>query len=319
MHIKRFMMAATAALALAACGDVESSNPMASAEGGPETGPALATAPVGARWSLYNGQTPTETLDAGSTGGWEVATRFTSSKKGKVIGFRFYRASGETGTNTARLWTESGQQLASANFPSGGAGWTEVYLSASAAASINANTNYRVSVNTNQTQVKTGGGYAFNGALTSGPLYSEGGYYGQPMGSMPNSYSSSYFFVDVIFEEYVPLPDLYVAQVVAFGGTNFQGQEVINVTVCNAGDGAAAASTLRVHTWVAPFTGGGYWKPNADYYTPALNPGGCYTLQPPVNSVRGATNDYQVLTDALDVVYESNEGNNWGRALFSPS
>jgi hypothetical protein len=316
MQVKRYMMAA-AVLALAACGDTESANPMASAEGGPERGPSLATAPVGARWSLYTGQTPTETLAASP--GWEVGTRFSSSGRGKVVGFRFYRASGETGTNTARLWSENGQQLASATFPSGGTGWQTVYLPANSAVSLTVNTNYRVSVNTNTAQVKTGGGYVYNGSLTSGPLYSEGGYYGQPTGSMPTSYSASYFFVDVIFEDYVPVPDLYVAQVVAFGGTNWQGQEVINVTVCNRGDGAAAASTLRVHKWVALFSGGGYWAANSDWYTPALGVNGCVTIQPTVNSVRQATNDYQVMTDVTDVVYESNEGNNWGRALYSPS
>jgi hypothetical protein len=314
MHVKRFTMAALAALALAACGDAESSNPMASAERGPEQGPSLATAPVGARWSLYTSQTPTETLDA--TGGWEVGTRFTSSKKGKVIGFRFYRASGETGTNTARLWTDGGQQLASANFPSGGAGWKEVYLSASAAAAINANTYYRVSVNTNTAQVKTNGGYAFYGALSNGPLYSSGSHYGQPTGSMPNTSSASYFFVDVIFEEYVPLPDLYISGVWAFGGTDYWGNEVIEVHVCNRGDGVAAGSTLRVHHRVAPYSGGSYWKPSSDWGTPSVNPGTCTKLFPYVNSVSQATNDYQVMTDVTDVVYESNEGNNWGRGLY---
>lgn len=313
--MKRYLFVATAALALAACGDTDAGNPVASAEGGPERGPSLATAPVGTRWNIYSGQTPTETLAAAP--GWEVGTRFSTSQKGKVVGFRFWRAAGESGTNTARLWTDNGQQLASASFTTSGTGWQTVYLPANQQVSLTVNTNYRVSVNTNAAQVKTGGGYAYNGALGSGPLYSDGGFYGQPTGSMPTSSSASYFFVDVIFEEYVPLPDLYIPQVVAFGGTNWQGQEVINVTVCNGGDGAAGASTTRVHQWVALYAGGGYWAPYKDVATPALASGGCVTLQPTVNSVRQATNDYQVMADATDVLYESNEGNNWGRALYS--
>lgn len=314
MHVKRFTMAALAALALAACGDAESSNPMGPAERGPEQGPSLATAPVGARWSLYTSQSPTETLDA--TGGWEVGTRFTSSKKGKVIGFRFYRASGETGTNTARLWTDGGQQLASASFPSGGAGWTEVYLSASAAASISANTYYRVSVNTNTAQVKTGGGYAFNGALSNGPLYSEGSHYGQPTGTMPNTSSASYFFVDVIFEEYVPLPNLYVGGIY-LGGKDYWGNEIATIHICNNGDGAAGASTTRMKVWWAPSSGGAWqyrWENN--YPTPAINAGACTPLQVASSSAIGL-NLYEVWADVYDVVYESNEGDNYAYAIWN--
>jgi len=303
--------ALAAALLLGACSD---NNPAAVENGREPTQPKLATAPVGARWSLYGSQTPTETLDAAP--GWEVATRFTSSKKGKVVGFRFYRASGETGTNTARLWAENGTQLASATFPSGSTGWQEVYLSAAAAASINANTFYRVSVNTNAKQVKTGGGYAFVGSLSSGPLYSEGGYYGQPTGSMPNSYSSSYFFVDVIFEEYVPLPNLYINQIVANGGKNISGQEIVSIAVCNNGDGNAAASTTRLRYGWAPPSGGAWsYAPNADYYTPPLNSGACVWLQP-VRSSSIGFNLYEVWADVNDVVYESNE-NNYAYTVWS--
>jgi len=296
--------AIAAALLLAACSD---SNP-ALVEDGPEPAqPSFATAPVGARWSLYTSQTPTETLDA--TPGWEVSTRFTSSKKGKVIGFRFYRASGETGTNTARLWTDNGQQLASASFPSGGSGWQAVYLSASAAASIAANTNYRVSVNTNTAQVKTSGGYAYNGALSNGTLYSNGSHYGQPTGSMPTSSSASYFFVDVIFEEYVPLPNLYIQQVVANGGTNYYNQEIISIAVCNDGDGNAAASTTRLrYAWAPPSGGAWQYAPNADYYTQPIAAGTCVWLQPTRSSSIGF-NLYEVWADVHDVLYESNENN----------
>jgi hypothetical protein len=295
--------AIAAALLLAACSD---NNPTLVQDAPEPMQPNFATAPVGARWSLYTNQSPTETLNAAP--GWEVSTRFTSSNQGKVIGFRFYRASGETGTNTARLWTDNGQQLASASFP-GGSGWQEVYLSASAAASIAANTNYRVSVNTNTAQVKTGGGYAYNGDLSNGPLYSSGSYYGQPTGSMPTSSSASYFFVDVIFEEYVPLPNLYIQQIVANGGRNLANQEIISIAVCNNGDGNAAASTTRLrYAWAPPSGGAWQYAPNADYYTPPLAAGACVWLQPARSSSIGY-NLYEVWADVHDAVYESNENN----------
>ena len=111
---------------------------------------ALAAEAQGPTWTIFTTQTPTETLDASP--GWEVGTRFSSSKAGKVIGFRFWRAAGETGSNYGKLWTNSGQRLKmSKAFPSG-TGWVEIYLDTPV--SITANTTYRVSVNTNTKQVK---------------------------------------------------------------------------------------------------------------------------------------------------------------------
>src|SRR5215207_512919 len=253
--MRRFFVAATAALALAACSDIESGNPL-SVEGGPgERGPALATAPVGPQWSIFTSQTPEQTLDA--TPGWEVGTRFSTSKAGKVIGFRFYRASGETGTNTARLWSNSGTQLASATFTTSGTGWQTVMLPTGSRVSLTVNTTYRVSVNTNSAQAKSPGAFYYGGPVTNGPLTADGGYYGQPTGAMPASESTSNFFVDVIFEEDVPLPNLYVQRITAFGGKNYWGQEIIDVVVCNNGAASAGATTTKLKYWWA---NGGPWQ-----------------------------------------------------------
>ncbi|HEX6371112.1 MAG TPA: DUF4082 domain-containing protein [Longimicrobium sp.] len=296
----RYLAVCASLLATAAC-DGETKNPVA-----PTGEASRVTATANPRWSLYSSQTPTENLDA--TGGWEVGTRFTSSARGKVVGFRFYRAAGETGTNYGRLWTNTGTKLKTSNpFPSG-TGWVTVMLDNPV--EISANTTYRVSVNTNTRQAKTGGGYAFNGPLSSGPLYSDGGYYGQPAGSFPTSSSASYFFIDVIFEEYVAppaMPDLYIGDINPFDGSN------VYIRVCNNGTADAGASYTRLWHWVAPLSGGnGWWKTMVNIATPPIPAGQCVTIVYASSSYYQYRNEYHVDADIGGVVAESIETNNRG-------
>ena len=265
--------------------------------------PSQAQAP---RWTIFTSESPTETLDA--TPGWEVGTRFTSSKTGKVVGFRFWRAAGETGSNYGKLWTNSGTRLKKSKaFPSG-TGWVEIMLDTPV--DISANTTYRVSVNTNTKQVKKGGAYAFDGPISNGPLYSDGGYYGQPIDAMPNSSSASMFFVDVIFDEFVPpppKPDLYVYDINPFDGTT------VNVTVCNAGNADAAASTSRMFHSNSPLPSGPIsWQQTCFILMPAIAANQCATRGCVSSSPAGTHNDYTVDADVNNVVVESNETNNRG-------
>lgn len=257
-------------------------------------------------WTIFTNQTPTETLDAAP--GWEVGTRFRSSKPGKVIGFRFWRAAGETGTNYGKLWTNSGTRLKMSNaFPSG-TGWVTVYLNTPV--TISANTTYRVSVNTNTKQVKKGGAYVYDGHITNGPLFSDGGYYGQPLNAMPTAESASYFFVDVIFEEYVPpppKPDLYIGDINPFSGTK------VSITVCNGGAADVTVNTYtRLAHWVAPLpTGPGWWQEIIDLFTPGPIPvGQCKLVEYTTPSAVGYHHEYHVDADSQNQVSESNETNN---------
>lgn len=254
-------------------------------------------------WTIFTTQTPTETLDA--TPGWEVGTRFRSSKAGKVIGFRFWRAVGETGSNYGKLWTDSGTQLKKSKaFPSG-TGWVEIILDNPV--NISVNTTYRVSVNTNTRQVKKGGAYAFDGPISEGPLYSDGGYYGQPINAMPTSNSASMFFVDVIFEEFVPKPDLYIGDINPFNGNN------VYATVCNMGNTNAGPSTARLFHSRSPLpTGPINWQQTCFMPTPALAVNQCAVVGCVSPSPVGTHNDYHVDADFYNVVMESNETNNRG-------
>jgi hypothetical protein len=180
--MRHSFLAVTAALALAACADTSPTDVQAG------------QAPGLSEPSFYVSQP-----------GSQVGTRFYSSVPGRIVGFRFWRAVGETGTNTVKLWTDSGTQLVSKSIStSTTSGWRPALLKTpfvDQSVCIDANTYYRVSVNTNTKQVKTGGGYSFYGALSNGPLYSSGSNYGQPINVMPTTSSNSYFFVDVVFED----------------------------------------------------------------------------------------------------------------------
>src|SRR5215218_6578285 len=158
--MKRFILATAAALALAACSDT---SPVIDTRSPPADPNHLLV--YGAVQTIFTSETPASTIDA--TGGWEVSTRFTVYADGKISGFRFWKAVGETGTHTARLWTTSGTQLASATFASESAsGWQSVFANKVISAG-----DYIVSVNTNVKQVKSYAYFTNNGPIAHDDLY----------------------------------------------------------------------------------------------------------------------------------------------------
>lgn len=189
--MKRMLLATTAALALAACADA---NPVATKRTPPDPSRLIIYGPV---QTIFTSQTPEQILDASP--GWEVSTRFTLWTDGKISGYRFYKASGETGTHTIRLWSTSGTQLDSKTFSSEtSSGWQTV----TANKIISAGT-YIVSVNTNEKQAKSYAWFTNNGPIEHDDIYADFSYYGQPTGSFPTSGSGSIYFVDVNFRPYV--------------------------------------------------------------------------------------------------------------------
>jgi hypothetical protein len=187
--MKRLLAAAAAALTLAACADA-----------GTPVEPRSPTGPHATKYyyspqTLFTTQTPASTLDA--TGGWEVGTRFTTTREGLLHGFRFWKAVGETGTHTARLWTTSGTLLWSVGFSfETASGWQGT---SSAISLVLPAGTYIASVNTNTKQVKTFGYFTDNGPIVRSYMSADAGAYGQPTGSIPSTISGSAFFVDVSF------------------------------------------------------------------------------------------------------------------------
>jgi len=185
--MRHTIVAAAVALALAACVD-----------GGPllqnraPTGPVSAYIPCQSE-SIFTTQVPTE--QGYAYPGWQVGTQFTAEDSLLITKFRFYKATGETGPHTAKLYTVGGTLVASAGF--GGetaSGWQSTTLVSPVLIPPG---EYVVTVNTNTYQAKSGGYFAFNGSIQRTSLKATGGRYGQPINSYPVNGSSSAFFVDV--------------------------------------------------------------------------------------------------------------------------
>jgi hypothetical protein len=155
--------------------------------------------------SLFTSQTPASLNNSDGAGvHYELGTRFTSTAAGQITAIRFWKDSNETGTHTGRIWSNSGQLLASVTFTGETAsGWQQQALATPLA--ISANTRYVVTVNTGNTYyVATTNGLGSqvaNGNLRS--VVGTNGRYGS-IGQFPtDSWESSNYFRDVVF---VPNP-----------------------------------------------------------------------------------------------------------------
>ncbi|HXT22771.1 MAG TPA: DUF4082 domain-containing protein, partial [Thermoanaerobaculia bacterium] len=144
---------------------------------------------------MFRSGTPADNL---STGGqvYSVGTQFRSTNDGYITRLGFYRAAGETGTNTLRLATDWGGTMASKSASCSWEGWCWVTLDQPVF--IYANTSYRVWVNTNTQQAKTGCG--IGGGISNGPLTAQSGYW-VAGNTFPTNGSCSNFWVDVKFDQ----------------------------------------------------------------------------------------------------------------------
>ncbi|WP_244219453.1 DUF4082 domain-containing protein [Corallococcus interemptor] len=143
---------------------------------------------------------------ANDSGAVELGVRFRSDAPGRIMGVRFYKGAGNTGTHTGSLWTASGSLLATATFQNETAsGWQEVRFATPV--TISADTNYVVSY------YAPAGHYAvtsngFASALDAPPLHApasgtgggNGLYRCGTSGFPADSYQASNYWVDVAFQ-----------------------------------------------------------------------------------------------------------------------
>jgi glucose/arabinose dehydrogenase len=144
--------------------------------------------------------TPNQTnFTDGSGVDWEYGMQFSSNQSGQIQAIRYYKAPSETGTHIGRIWSSTGELLASVNFTNETAsGWQQQALATSLA--IEANATYAVSVNANSYYATTLNG--FNSSITSGSLTAPvgAGVYNETVGTFPSLiYSNENYFRDVVF------------------------------------------------------------------------------------------------------------------------
>jgi hypothetical protein len=157
--------------------------------------------------TLWPGTAVPGLVDGGADSPVQLGVKFRSDVDGKITGIRFYKASTNTGTHVANLWTSAGTRVATATFTGETAsGWQQVSFSSSVP--IAANTVYVASYHA------LNGHYSFNSnyfatagvdrpplhALTNGVSGGNGVYaYGASSVFPAQTYNAANYWVDVVF------------------------------------------------------------------------------------------------------------------------
>jgi hypothetical protein len=143
--------------------------------------------------TIFTNQAPAANVTGNS---YELGTQFASSQSGNVAALRFWKFSGESGSHTGHLWTDTGTLLASAVFTSeSSSGWQEQALANPVA--IVPGVNYRVSYNVNGTLGYTADGLST--PISNPPLTGLSSCWSQA-GLFPGYRSTNNYFADVRFQ-----------------------------------------------------------------------------------------------------------------------
>ena len=139
--------------------------------------------------------------------GLQVGMKFQALEDGVILGARFFKQSGTTGTHTAQLYSRSGNLLAESTFQNETAsGWQEVYFTSPIP--ITANTTYVISYHSSNGYYSSDNPYfntpVINGSLVglqSGADGPNGVYRYSSTPTFPNlNFQTSNYWVDVIFD-----------------------------------------------------------------------------------------------------------------------
>jgi glucose/arabinose dehydrogenase len=174
--------------------------------------------------TLFTNQTPNQTNFTDGQGvDWEYGMKFSSDKSGQINAIRYYKSPSETGSHVGKIWSSTGQLLASVTFTNEStSGWQQQALTTPLV--IAAGTKYTVSVNTNGYYATTLNG--FSAPITNGNLTASvgAGVYNETQGTFPSQiYQNENYFRDVDFTPTVSNPNNTVGTV-SVSGTATQKQ-----------------------------------------------------------------------------------------------
>ena len=165
-----------------------------------------ATSASGCPCTLWTSTTTPATAAASDSSAVELGVKFRASQAGYVTGIKFYKGSGNTGTHVGSLWTRTGTKLASVNFTGESAtGWQTATFSAPVP--VSAGTTYVASYYAPVGRYANNTSYFATSATTRGPLTAlasgtdgTNGVYQYGASAFPtNSFQSSNYWVDVVF------------------------------------------------------------------------------------------------------------------------
>jgi hypothetical protein len=208
--------------------------------------------------SLFTTQTPADfkTDGTGSAGDYELGMEFRSARAGTISAIRYYKAPNETGTHVGRIWSSTGQLLASVNFTNETAsGWQEQALTTPL--SIQANTTYVVSVNANTFYAFTSNGITTtitNGDLSAVADGSNGVFNTTPSAFPTQSFQNSNYFRDIVFTAN-PSPNNNPGTV-TINGTKVQGSTL----TANVSDADGLTGATINYQWQQSSDNGTNWN-----------------------------------------------------------
>ena len=150
--------------------------------------------------------------DGGPDNPVELGVKFRSDVSGTIRGIRFYKAAANTGTHVGNLWSSTGSLLATGTFSNETAsGWQELVFATPVA--ITANTVYVASYHANAGHYSINTNYFTSSGIDNAPLHAlangvsggNGVYrYGASSAFPDQSWNSSNYWVDVVFEPALP-------------------------------------------------------------------------------------------------------------------
>lgn len=177
----------------------------------------------------------------------EVGVKFRSDVPGYIVGIRFYKGPGNTGTHTGTLWTASGLPLGTVTFTDETAsGWQQANFQQPIP--IEANTTYVASYYAPNGRYAADGGYFASNGVDNGVLHApadgvvggNGVYvYGSGGGFPSNTYNASNYWVDVAFAANIgpdTIPPVILSRTPAPGATNVPTNSPVTIVFSEAMD-----------------------------------------------------------------------------------
>jgi Domain of unknown function (DUF4082)/Abnormal spindle-like microcephaly-assoc'd, ASPM-SPD-2-Hydin len=207
--------------------------------------------------TIFTASAKPSEIDSNDGSAVELGVKFKADTSGYITGLRFYKASTNTGTHLAHLWSVSGTLLATATFTNEtGSGWQQVNFSKPVA--VSANTIYvasyfapkgRYSDNTYAFQ-KAGVDHAPLHALANGTSGYNGVYLYSSKGGFPNNgWESTNYWVDVVFttSQTPATPQLTLsATSVSFGSIATNTSATKTLTLTSTGSAAVTVNTVSL-------------------------------------------------------------------------
>ena len=196
-------------------------------------------------------------VDSNDGAAVELGVKFKSDASGSITGLRFYKATTNTGTHVAHLWSTSGTLLGTATFTNETAsGWQQVNFAKPIA--VSANTIYiasyfapkgRYSDNVNAFQ-KAGVDHAPLHALADGASGFNGVYLYSSKGGFPtNGWEATNYWVDVVFTtaQTPAVPKLTLsATSLSFGSIAVKTSATKTLTLTSSGTAPVTVNTVSI-------------------------------------------------------------------------